>query len=387
MAGKTIVILGGGVGGVVAASRLRQLLGREHRIVIVDRSVWHSFAPSFTWLMLGWRKPERISRDLRSLQRKGIDVLLGEVTGLEIAGRKVTVLVDSQQQELRYDYLIVTLGVDYSAEGVPGLGQAWTYYSLDGADGLREELVNFNGGRIVILISALPYKCPAAPYEGALLLDYHFRKRGIRDRVEIQVFTPEPFPLPVAGSQVGEQVMEILAEREVWFNPESQVKAVENDKKVLQFQDGTEAQFDLLIATPIHKSPQVVKDAGLVKKGEWIAVDRATLATDWEGVFAIGDVVAIPLANGLMLPKAGVFAHGEAEVVARNIAAEVNGAQPQWAFGGQGACFLETGFGKAGYAEGQFYAEPAPEVKLRQPSRFRHWQKVGFERLWLRRWF
>jgi len=336
MAGKTVVILGGGVGGIVAANRLRRLLDREHRIVLVDRNVWHSFAPSFTWLMLGWRRPERISRNLRSLQGKGIDLIIGEVAALALDERKVTVLVDGDQKELVFDYLVVSLGVDYSAEGVPGLERAWTFYSLDGADGLRQEVMHFQGGRVVILVSAVPYKCPAAPYEGALLLDYYFRGRGVRDKVEIRVFTPEPQPLPVAGREVGEQVLDLLAGREVWFSPQCQVTAVDNEKKALCFQDGTEVPFDLLIATPIHRAPQVVKATGLVQSGEWVAVDRETLATPFEGVFAIGDVTAIPLANGMMLPKAGVFAHGEAEVVARNIAAALTDAWPQWAFGGEG---------------------------------------------------
>jgi len=218
-------------------------------------------------------------------------------------------------------------------------------------------------------------------------LDYYFRKRGLRGKMEIQIYTPEPQPLPVAGPEVGEQVMEIMAGREVWFSPDSQVKAVDNQRKVITFQDGTEGEYDLLIATPIHKSPQVVKEAGLVSKGEWVSVEQETLATPFEGVYAIGDVTAIPLANGLMLPKAGVFAHGQAEVVARNIASRIKGGAESWAFGGEGTCFLEAGFGKAGYARGKFFREPAPQVKFYQPSLIWHWAKIGFEQLWLRRWF
>lgn len=334
MAGKTVVVLGGGIGGIVAANRLRQFLGREHRVALVDRTTWHSFAPSYTWLMLGWRKPEQLTRDIRSLQRKGIEVVIGEITAIDLAGHRV--IVDGQQP-LSYDYLVVALGVDYSVEGVPGLGSAWTFYSLDGADGLREELPRFRQGRVVILISSVPYKCPAAPYEGALLLDAYFRKRGLRPgQIEIQIYTPERQPLPVAGPEVGEQVMEIMAGREVWFSPDSQVKSVDKEKRLLTFQDGTEGKYDLLIATPIHKAPQVVKEAGLVTKGEWVSVDRETLATPFEGVYAIGDVTAIPLSNGLMLPKAGVFAHGQAEVVARNIANRIKEKTAHWAFAGEG---------------------------------------------------
>ena len=272
-------------------------------------------------------------------------------------------------------------------EEIPGLAKAWTYYHLEGAEGLRDELPKFKAGRIAIVVSSMPYKCPAAPYEGALLLDHYFRRHGVRADVEIRVITPEPYPLPVAGQAVGQKVIDLLAGREVWFSPGVHLKAVDQGAKKLQFEDGTDAPFDLLIATPVHKVPDVVRAAGLVGDGGWVSVNRETLATAAEGVYAVGDITAIPLANGMALPKAGVFAHGEAEVVARNIAAEIEGGQPHWAFGGRGSCFLETGYGKAAYATGNFYAEPDPDVLLRQPSFLWRWAKIGFERKWLWGWF
>ena len=290
-----------------------------------------------------------------------------------------------------------TIGLEYltscthsesrSSDEVPGLGQCWTFYHLEGAEGLRDELPKFKAGRIAIVVSSMPYKCPAAPYEGALLLDHYFRRRGVRADVEIRVLTPEPYPLPVAGQAAGHMVVDILAGREVWFSPGLRLKAVDHDAKMLQFEDGSDAPFDLLIATPVHRVPDVLRAAGLAKDGGWVPVDRETLVTQFEDVYAIGDCVAAPLANGMMLPKAGVFAHAEAEVVARNLAAEIAGGDPHWAFGGRGSCFLETGYGKAAYATGNFFAEPDPQVALRPPSFFWHWAKIGFERMWLWRWF
>jgi sulfide:quinone oxidoreductase len=383
MAGKVVVVLGGGVGGVVAANRLRRLLGREHRIIIVDRSPWHSFAPSYLWVTVGQRDPSRITRDLRSLARKGIEFRISEITTLDLANKKVGL----EEQELAYDYLVVALGAQYSSHQIPGLNKAWTYYHLEGAEGLRDELSRFEGGRLAIVVSGLPYKCPAAPYEGALILDEQLRGRGIRADVDIQVFTPEPHPLPVAGPAVGQMVIDLLASRQITFNGGVRLKSVDQAARKLAFEGGEEVAFDLLVATPVHSVPGVLAEAGMAEEDGWVMVDRETLATPFPDVYAVGDVTAIPLANGMMLPKAGVFAHGEAEVVARNIAAEIEGGQPDWAFGGQGACFLETGFGKAAFAEGNFFAEPDPKVALRGPSRFRRWQKVGFERTWLWRWF
>ncbi len=383
MAGKTVVVLGGGVGGLVAANRLRRFLAREHRVVLIDRTPWHSFAPSFIWVMLGRRDPRRITRDLRRLERKGIEFIAAEITALDLPNKKVWL----SEREVAFDYLVVALGAQYSADEVPGLARAYTFYHLDGAEGLRDELPRFSAGRVAIVVPSVPYKCPAAPYEGALLLDDYFRRRRRRDDVEIRVFTPEPQPMPVAGQAAGHAVMDILAAREVWFHPGARIKSVDQEAKTLHFEDGSEAPFDLLIATPIHQAPSVVRAGGLAPEGGWVAVDRETLATEVEDVYAIGDVTAVPLASGKMLPKAGVFAHGEAEVVARNIAAEVHGRDAHWAFGGQGACFLETSRGKAAYVTGKFFAEPEPDVDLRQPSFLWHWAKVGFERMWLWRWF
>ena len=385
MAAKTVVVLGGGIGGVVAANRLRSLLDREHRVVVVDRTIWHSYPPSFTWVMMGWRRPEQVSRDLRWLERKGIEVEVGEVTAIDLSDRQV-VLDDGRS--IGWDFMVVALGSDYATEGIPGLELASTYYTLDGAEALREEIAKFKGGRIVIMVASVPYKCPAAPYEGTLLLDYNFRRQRIRDEIEIQLVTPEPQPMPVAGSAVGAKAEAMLAERGIDFRPRSQVKAVDRGGKVLQFGDGSQMSFDLLIAVPGHRPPRVVAEAGLAMEEEWVPVDRETLATAVEGVYAIGDVTHIPLVNGMQLPKAGVFAYGEAETVARNISSKIEGsAGPEWAYGGEGACFLEIGFGRAAQVGGRFFARGGPQAAMRGPSRFRHWQKQGMERWWLWRWF
>jgi sulfide:quinone oxidoreductase len=383
VAGKTIVVLGGGVGGLVAANRLRRLLRREHRVVLVDRNVWHSFAPAYTAVMLGGKVAGQISRDLRRLNRKRIEFIADEIVGIDPAKKTVHL----SGQELTYDYLIVALGTQYTAGDIPKLGTAYTYYTLEGAEGLCEELANFTSGRIAIVVPGLPYTCPAAPYEGALLLDHYFRRSRLRTEVEIRLFTPEPAPLPVAGAAIGREVTELLAGREIWFSPNSRLQAVDPEARRLTFEDGSDAAYDLLIGVPLHEVPTVVREAGLAQEGGWVSVDRETLATSFEGVYAIGDVTGIPLANGKPLPKAGVFAHGEAEVVARNIAAEINDGETRWAFGGEGSCFLETGYGKAAYVTGNFYAEPDPEVKMRQPSFLWRWVKEGFVRTWLWRWF
>jgi sulfide:quinone oxidoreductase len=416
-AGKTVLILGGGTGGLVAANRLRRMLSKEHRVVLVDRTPAYSFAPSFTWVMLGQRDGRRITRDLRTLEKKGVQFRIGEILRIDPAAKRVLIApgavpgasrppaedagqtVDVQAvspegrvtemkvpaEELAYDYLVVALGAQYSAEEIEGLGRAWTYYHLEGAEGLQEELPRFRGGRIAIVVSMLPYKCPPAPYEGALLLEDYFRRR--RRDVQITVITPERSPLRVAGEQVSERIASWLEQRGVALKTGRQLQRVDHKEKKLHFHDGSSEPFDLLIATPVHVVPDVLVASGFAQPRGWVAVDRETLASRFEDVYVIGDCTQVPIGEGLALPKAGVFAHGEAEVVARNLAAEIGGGQPVWAFGGQGACFLETGGGRGAYITGDFFAEPAPRTEIRGPGRFWHYAKLGFERLWLWRWF
>jgi sulfide:quinone oxidoreductase len=171
------------------------------------------------------------------------------------------------------------------------------------------------------------------------------------------------------------------------YHPGHSVTQVEADKRRITFANGANAEFDLLAYVPPHRVPPAVHAAGLCGASGWVAVDRATLATPFAGVYAIGDVTGIPLTIGKPLPKAGVFAHKQAEVVAHNIAAEILGQNPDARFQGHGACFVEIGDGRAGFGSGNFMAEPAPAVKLRRPSRLLRLGKVAYEKYWLYRWF
>ena len=384
MTGKTILILGGGVGGLVAAHRLRERLGREHRIVLVDKNPQHVFAPSLLWLMVGWRRAPQITGDLRRLSRQGIEFIPAEVQAIDPTARKVT----TSAGEFTADYLIVALGAELAPQAMPGLAEsAHWYYDLAGAERLRDGLAKFDGGRLVLAVAGMPYKCPGAPWEGALLLDYYFRQRGIRDRVEMSTFTPEPLPMPVAGPVVGKALKEMIEARGIAFNPQAKLTAVDGGRRELTFEDGNKVEYDFLVTIPPHRCPQVVKAAGLVGEMGWVSINPRTMATAFERVYALGDVTMIRLANGKPLPKAGVFAHGQAEAVARTIVADLSHAGQPAEFTGEGYCIVETGDGRAAVGAGNFYAEPDPAVVLKSPSWFSHLVKVVFEKYWLWRWF
>lgn len=187
----------------------------------------------------------------------------------------------------------------------------------------------------------------------------------------------------VAGPEMSAAVKQLLAAKNIPYHPGHQVSAVDATAKRLDFLNGTQASFDVLAHVPPHRAPRVVRESALAGDTGWVAVDRHSLKTRFPGVYAIGDVVSIPLKLGKPLPKAGVFAHGEAGVVAKNIAAAIRGDATSERFNGYGECFIEIGDGKAGFGGGDFYAEPTPVVTLRRPGRRWHLGKLLFEKSWL----
>ena len=381
---RTVLVLGAGIGGLVVAEELRKRLPRTDRVVIVDRAAQHVFAPSLPWLMVGDRSPGDISRPFDRLGTCGVELIRSAVRRIDPVRREV----ELEGQTLRGDALVVALGASLAPETIPGLADAGhCLYTLDGATAIRDALQRFSGGGIVVLTAAPQYKCPAAPYEAALLVEAYCRKKGIRPSTRITFYAAEAGPMGVAGPAISATVRGMVESRGVAYHPEHQVTAADAKARRLSFANGAEGGFDLLLYVPPHRAPAVVKEAALVNESGWIPVDRHTLQTQYENVFAIGDVNTIPLKLGKPLPKAGVFAHGEAEVVARNIAGAWTGKGAPRRFSGDGACFVEVGDGRAGFGSGNFFAEPVPQVRMRQPSRFWHAGKVLYEKSWLYRHF
>lgn len=220
-----------------------------------------------------------------------------------------------------------------------------------------------------------------------MLLEYDCRKRKVRGDVQIDLYAAEPGPMGVAGPEVSAAVRGMVEAKDIGYHPEHQVTEVDPDARRISFANGETATFDLLAYVPPHRAPTVVKEAGLVGESGWVPVDRHTMETRFEDVYAIGDVTGIPLTLGKPLPKAGVFAHGQAEVVAQNLAHQITGKGKPVTFDGHGECFVEAGDGKAGFGRGNFYGEPTPQVKLFNPGRHWHAGKVLYEKHWLRRWF
>ncbi len=382
--GKTILILGGGIGGSVAARRLRQRLPPEHRVVLVERESAHVFAPSFLWLMLGKRSAGQISRPMTALARRGIELVQGAVEHIDPANHAVRV----GGKELAGDYLVIALGAELAPEAIPGLAQAGhNFYSLSGAASLRDARLDVRSGRIVVLVSTVPFKCPGAPNEAAMLLEHDCRKRGVREQTKLDLYTAEPGPMPVAGLTISNALRQMIEAKGIGYHPNHAVTSVDPARRRISFANGATVDFDLLAYVPPHRAPQAVREAGMCGESGWLPVDRGTMETKFPGVFAIGDVTGIMLTSiGKPLPKAGVFAHKQAEVVAHNIVRAITGKGAESRYTGNGECFLEAGDGRTAFGSGNFYADPAPQIRLKEPSVLLHLGKVAYEKLWLYRW-
>lgn len=378
---KTILILGAGIGGITLAERLRKTLPREHRVVLVERGDTHVFSPSLLWLMTGERTAGEISRPVSALGKRGVEVVRGEVEHIDPDTRTVRV----SGKELKGDFLVIALGAELAPQKVPGLAEAGhNFYTLAGAESLRDARLKVSKGRIVVLVSAMPFKCPAAPNEAAMLLESDVRRRGLGGAARVDLYTAEPGPMPVAGAAVSSALRQMIEAKGIGYFPNHVAESVDPAARRIRFANGATAEFDLLAYIPPHVAPQAVRDSGLCGESGWIPVDRGTLETKYPGVYAIGDVAGILLTSiDKPLPKAGVFAHGEAEVVAHNLICTLTGKGAPRHFGGEGLCFLETGNGRAGIGSGNFFANPAPQVRLRQPNRIWHAGKVLYEKFWL----
>lgn len=380
-----VVILGGGVGGAFAAAELSRRLRDKVEITLVDKEGKHYFPPSYPWLVMGWRRPDQVWRPLGSLRARNVRHQQGEVVSIEPEERRVVV----DGGELRYDYLLISLGAQLVPSAIEGYAEAAEHpYDLEGALGLGKALDSFKGGRVLVGISRLPFKCPAAPYETAMLMDYYFRRKGMRDKVEIEFFTPEPSPLPAAGEAIGERAATMMEGRDIPLHTKKEMDHIDPESRIVHFKGDAQMDYDLLVAIPPHSTCQAVRNSNLTKDGPWIPVDRYTMRAHYDDVYAVGDVTSIktPSGNVPMLPKAGVFAEGQSKTASQNIVSEVvGGERGRW--DGYGVCFLETGFGRAGMVKGNFYGEARPPITMKKPGRLWHWAKVLVERRWLGRLF
>ena len=377
--GRRILILGAGFGGLAAATELRKGLGQDHRIIVVDRK--RSFMMGFVklWILDGSRKLEESQTPLVGLNAKGIEYLNDEVARIDAASSRVQA---KDRGWIEYDYLVVALGADIVPDRVAGFaGKGYNLYDAQQVPGLRDRLLELKRGRVAVAIMGMPYKCPPAPYEASMIIDGMLERQGTRGSVEIDIYSPAPVALPVAGPQVSANIVNMISGRGIRFNPSHKLESV-SDR--LEFENGSRADYDVLVGIPPHRAPEVVRNAGLTE-GDWVTVDRSTMKTHFANIYAIGDVTEIK-AGAMAMPKAGIFAEEQGKVAARQIMDEIGGRPATTTFAGQGYCFMETGNGRAGYLDADFFNPAGPVVRLEAPSEQNFQKKQDFERARVKEW-
>jgi len=371
-----VVILGAGFGGLELASRLSDSLEAEVRVTLIDRSDGFTFGYSKLDILFRGVPAGAVRIPYRELAKPGVEFRQEQITAIDPAGRHVT--TDGGSYDA--DILVVALGAEYDIDATPGFREGGLeYYSIPGAERMRDALPAFTGGTILIGVLGQPYKCPPAPFEGAFLLHDQLVERGLREQTEIRVIAPMSAPVPVTP-EVSQRFLDELAAREVEYIAQKRVVELDTSAKEAVLESGERMPYDLFVGIPIHRVPAVVVESGLAENG-WVAVDRDTLMTPFPNVYAVGDVVGIPMA------KAGVFAENAAGVVADDIIARLRGEASRQRYEGRGNCYIEFGGGRVGKIQANFLGGPSPTAEIVGPSVDLAADKQAFAPTRRARWF
>jgi sulfide:quinone oxidoreductase len=373
---KHVVILGAGFAGLELAARCSESLADEVRVTLLDQNDSFSFGFSKLDILFGRKASADLRLPYRDISKGGVEFRQERVTSIDPEQRRVT--TDGGSYDA--DFLAVALGADYELAATPGFAEGgFEYYSVAGAERMRDILPEFDAGTILIGILGHPFKCPPAPFEGALLLHDHLVERGVRADAEIKVIGPMAAPVPIT-KELSQRILGALEERGIEYVPKQLVVELDTRGRKARLASGGSVPYDLFVGIPVHRVPEVVERSGLAVDG-WVPVDHTNLATRFPAVYALGDVAGAPVA------KAGVFAEAAARVVADDIAVRLRGGVLQRPYDGAGSCYIEFGGGLVGKVEANFLGGPAPTARLVGPSRELAAEKEAFASTRRERWF
>jgi sulfide:quinone oxidoreductase len=372
---ERILVLGGGVGGTLAANLLARKLKRRIdagsvALTLVDEGGEHVYQPGFMYIAMGGERADKLHRPERSLLDRRIQLVIARATRIDAEARRVEF---ETGEPLAYDYLVIATGSRIVPEEIPHFAEeAHHFYGADAAERLRAALDAFDGGRIVVGIAGMPYKCPPAPLEVTFLVESELRDRGLRDRSEIHYCSPIGRAFTIES--VSEMATPILEQKDIELHTFFNVEAIDPERRVIESLEGEELTYDLLILVPPHRGAQLVIDSGLAPPAGWLPTDHHTLEVKGqERMFAIGDATDLPLS------KAGSTAHFEAPIVVERIVAAIEGREPDAVAGnytGKVMCFFEVGDGKGTLLQFDYDHPPKPP----KPNRLWHLGKVVFNK-------
>jgi sulfide:quinone oxidoreductase len=375
---KHVLILGAGFGGLELATRLSETMSDAVRVTLLDRNDSWYFGYSKLDVMLGRQSAADVLLHYADVVKDGVEFRQETVTAIDPEARRVS--TDAGTHEA--DFLVVAMGADYDMAATPGLREGGhEYYTLEGAERLRDTLEDFGGGRILVSVLGQPFKCPPAPFEGAFMLHEHFKERGMEGDVEVASAFPMQRPVPVTG-EVAQMFRDGLAARGIAELPQHLVTGIDPATRTAQVANGKTLAYDLFVGIPKHRAPDPLPASGLAVDG-WVPVDQTNLRTRFPGVYAIGDVCTGPR----NVPKAGIFAESAAITVADDIAAEVTGGDPPAPFGAAGVCYAEFGGGLVSKVEVNFLQGDAPAAQRHDPSTAYAAEKEQFGATRRARWF
>jgi sulfide:quinone oxidoreductase len=370
-----IVVLGAGFGGLELSARLSAEFDKGADVVLIDKSPDFVFGFSKLDVMFGHALPEVSRHPYRDVVMPGVRFVQSTVRAIDPAGKHV----ETDDGSFDADVLVVALGADLHPDATPGLVEGgYDFYTVASAFALRDVLTSFAGGRVVVAVTSTPFKCPPAPSETALLMDDFLTTRGIRQRSQVALVMPMAVPIPPSPG-ASEALLAAFAERGIEWHGDRLVRELDARRRVALLSGGGELPYDLFLGVPVHRAPAVVEQSGLAVDG-WIPVNSKTLETRFPDVYAIGDVTSVGT------PKAGVFAEGQAAVVAAAITARLRG-DDFVEYDGRGVCYLEFGDGLVGRVDVTFLAGERPTGGLEGPSAQIAADKREFATSRLARWF
>ena len=375
-----MLILGGGFGGLAAANEIRNnLSSSQAKITVIDKKDWFMVGFAKLWIIKGTRTFENSIGSLNQLIKKEINFLKEEILQIDLQNKNIK----TTTKILSYDFLIIAMGAVLAPEKIPGLTEnGMNLYDHNQLTEIHKKIKKMRSGNIAISIMGMPYKCPPAPFEASLLIDSMLRDEGVRDSIQIHFYSPSPITLPVAGPEISQKILNLINSENIIFHDSCKIKSIEKNKLI--FQNG-EAYFDLLLAVPPHVAPKVIYESGLAKEGGFIPINR-DCKTPFENVYAVGDVTTLTVTDTMTVPKAGIFAEGEAIAVAQNIISHIQAKNKFSLFDGKGGCFIESGRDTASIIEIDMFSETKPTTKLTESTSKHLDEKIQFEKERFSKW-
>jgi len=373
---KTVVILGAGFAGLELATRLSEDLPEEVDVTLIDCIDAFVFGYSKLDVMFGRDELNKVRIPYSKLHKPAVRFAQETVESIDPERRRVTTNASTYEP----DILVVALGADLDPAATPGLvDEGSEYYSVAGAERVGRRLPAFEGGNVIIGVLGPFFKCPAAPYETALMLYDYLEQRGRLAATTIKIISPMSTPIPISP-EASASILRALEERDIGWWPESKVTALDTASKVATLADGQTTPYDLFLGIPVHRAPRVVEESALAEDG-WVPVDHTTFATRFENVYAVGDVTSAPV------PRVGAIAEGEARTLAEVIAHQIRGGTPPEPYRGIATCYIEFGGSKVARFDANFLSGPTPFGTFDAASEATAASKVEFGATRRRRWF